>query len=437
MTSPPDNQSPHDRDESKLPNLTHKHILEQFEGKWAERLNIEQMFILIDGVLPFEACLYYQVIPLVLKGNRLSLGMVSPQDSTALEYVRRIISYLNYSLVPCPIPSKAHQAVLTAYLNHLGAQQTAIDQRQQLLSNTRLQRHTARARVEQTIDPSTQKTLILDSPDDLEEELASQRDSAQPLPPVVPPPPLPFKPTPPPASPALSHPIAQAPTSAPANVEQPPPQAPAPLIDLLPVLDIQAKYLSSPVEILAELPPAELLQELLGRVLIGGIGRLYFERQSQYGRVLWSQNGVLQSVVDRLEPTPFQGLINELKRMAHLSMLPLTQPKRIEIERLYKQTRLLLRFRFMPTPNGEEATMQVLRGAALKFYQRQQIANLERDALGIAKQLQLKINEIRDRARLEPNLLSAKLDALPALTQLLRSIESQLDALGINSDDKE
>ncbi|NJR40027.1 MAG: hypothetical protein HC781_15900 [Leptolyngbyaceae cyanobacterium CSU_1_4] len=86
--------------------------------KLGDRINLDQMFVLIDGILPFEACLYYQVLPLFVDNNQLNLGMVSPEDEAAFEYIRRIISYLNYSLVSRPITSEAHQSVLTTYLNH-------------------------------------------------------------------------------------------------------------------------------------------------------------------------------------------------------------------------------------------------------------------------------------------------------------------------------
>jgi type II secretory ATPase GspE/PulE/Tfp pilus assembly ATPase PilB-like protein len=168
--------------------------------------------------------------------------------------------------------------------------------------------------------------------------------------------------------------------------------------------------------------------------LLRGIGRLYFERHDQFGRVLWSQNGILQSVIDKLEAPIFQGIIDELKLMAHLPLIPLQKPKQTEIERLYRRNRLLLRFRFMPSEGGEEATIQVLRGAALKFYQQQQLASLERDALTIAKQLQVKVNEIRDRRSSEQGLASTELKALPMLTQLLHNIEEQLGALQVDDD---
>ena len=63
-----------DQSGSNLSELVYQRILSQFRGDWATRLNVDQMFVLIDGVLPFEACLYYQVLPLFLEGNRLHFG---------------------------------------------------------------------------------------------------------------------------------------------------------------------------------------------------------------------------------------------------------------------------------------------------------------------------------------------------------------------------
>jgi hypothetical protein len=444
-----------DRFEPKPPSSVQEIVLSQLKGDWVERLNVEQMFILIDGVLPFEACLYYQVLPLFIEGSRLNLGMVSPEDTSALDYVRRITSYLHYSLMPRSITSEALQAVLSAYLHHAGTLRSAL----QKSPSSRPVRGSARARAEQQIDRNTQPTLVVDSPEDLNQERLEDLVLPDEAPP---PPPLSFPPTQPPEAvlptdaaaieaqldPAQPEPIDREAVTlppeavtAPASIEaQPgepqsvePPSIP-PLIAPLPPLEVKAKHLSNPVEVLATLPPKDLLQELLGRVLLGGIGRLYFERQPECGRVLWSQNGVLQSVLERLEPDQFQGLINELKRVTHLPLLKIQKPKQVEIERLYQNTRLLLRFRVMLSATGEEeATLQVLRGAALKFYQQQQLASLERDALTIARQLQLKVNEIRDRARSDFGL-ARKLDTLPALNQMLRYIEEQLEDLQSHPD---
>ena len=93
------------------------------QGKSMVQADSEQMFQLIDSILPFEACLYHQVLPLSLKGTQLNLGMVNQEDSAALDYVRRILAYMNCSLVPQPISAERHQTALSAYLNHTGQHQ--------------------------------------------------------------------------------------------------------------------------------------------------------------------------------------------------------------------------------------------------------------------------------------------------------------------------
>jgi hypothetical protein len=504
----------------------YRSVLSHFPDDLAQALDLQQMFALIDGILPFEACLYYQVLPLKLEDNCLLLGMVNPEDSPAADYVRRIIAYHNYYPQPQRISSDALQASLSAYLHYTGsraaqssppASTTATDSPSAIAqkaeaANTRRHRAAPRIRSEQKLDRNTQPTLVVDSPEDLRQEFAPPRFPPIYAPSDTPPAaPAPTQPEPAPSEPVQAEPV-QAELGQPASIAEPegrspenpfepfpaldlpsediagaagletqpsdagflgedepakpslpvrpgeewsptpaiapdipletlqdylatfinveqPPQVPTQLMTPIPPLVIQLNHLSRPAETLATLPPPELLQELLGRVLIGGIGRLYFEHQSRYGRILWSQNGVLQSVIDRLDLRHFRGIIAELKQLAGLPLVPVEQPRQVEIERLYERTRLLLRFRFIPAEQGEEATLQILRGAALKFYQQQQIAALERDALRIARQLQTKLNEIRDRARLESGIVAAKLEVLPALSQIIKTIEKQVDSL--------
>jgi len=197
----------------------------------------------------------------------------------------------------------------------------------------------------------------------------------------------------------------------------------------LPVLAVEPKHLLDPIDVLAKLQPAQLLKELLGRVLAGGIGRLYFERQQTHGRILWSQDGVPQSVLENLSSDIVQGVINELKLLTRIPLMPVQKPKQVEIERIYQRHRLLLRLRVMPGDYGEEATLQVLRGAALKFYQQQQLTALSRDALVIAQELQRKVNEISARTRFYPVVTTDQSSIFPALNGVIKNIEEQLDAL--------
>ncbi|MBD1911504.1 MULTISPECIES: hypothetical protein [unclassified Leptolyngbya] len=419
MVSPSDGQEPHASGQST------RSILTYFQGDLAERIDFQQMFVLIDGVLPFEACLYYQVLPLYLEGSRLILGMVSPDDRSASDYVRRIISYHHYMVLPRQISSEALQASLTAYLNYAGQREHKVEQR------PRPESRTARSRAAQPVDHNLQPTLVVDSPDNLVDELRQEpspevkpsetpvAQEEQPLQQELPIQEVTFAAAP--LTEIVEPPSTAEPAASSSDI--------AGLAEPLPILKLNFNYLSSPVEVLGSLSPRELLQELLGRVLVGGIGRLYLERQEHYGRVLWSQNGVLKSVLDPVDLDKFRGLLSELKRFADVSLVPLKKPKQVDLERVFNGSRLLLRCRFMPSNHGEEATVQVLRGAALRFYQQQQLALLERDALGIARQLQNKLNELRDRARQESSLSGARLEIIPALAQMLKTIEEQILSL--------
>jgi len=83
----------------------------------------------------------------------------------------------------------------------------------------------------------------------------------------------------------------------------------------------------------------------------------------------------------------------------------------------------------MPGTHGEQATLQVLRGAALQFYQQQQLAHMSRDAVAIAVALQQKLHQLRNRAKLSASFHSEQYKSLMALNQILESVEQQLENL--------
>ncbi len=337
----------------------------------AATMDSDRIFQLIDTVVPFEACLYYQVLPLSLEGNLFKLGVVDAQDDSAFDYVQRILAYMNCSVTTEQIASETQRSMLSAYLLH-GSQ-------------IREPSPTQTAAVLKPKNPapaasgSEAETLL-----SVSEPSIPARDR--------------FKP-------------------ASAEVDRIPPE--------LSVLDVEALHLSSPVSVLATLPAPQLLQELLGRVLLDGIGRLFFERHQSMGRILWSQDGVLKSMLEGLDPVLFQEVIDELKRLTDMPVSPVDQPKQVEVERIYQNTHLLLRLRIMAVGGKEEATLQVLRGAALRFYQQQQLSTLSRDALQLAQELQRKVNQIRDRTRLSPS----PLEGLPALEKVVRNVDDQIEAL--------
>ena len=379
-------------------------------------MDTHQVFQLIDRILPFEACLYHQILPLSLKDQCLQIGMVTLEDTAALDYVRRILKFMNYSPEPQTITSDVHYATLSAYLHHTGsqvalpalndsalAQKSGESEQVDLLEEAIPVSDQSSGEIPEPVsfssnhstrsDQEAKATFLLDSTDEI--------DDPQDL--------------------LLSAPSISESVQLQLQLQHSKPPLPG---NALPTLEVSTDYLNSPSDHLAALPPAQLLRELLGRIFIDGIGRLYLKRQLTTGQILWSQNGVVQSVLNDLPLSSFQGVIDELKQLTHLPLTSVQQPQQVEIERLCRQNRLLLRLRVMPSRHGEEATLQILRGAALRFYQQQQIANLSRDALNIAKGLQQKMREIHDRT-----LAEAQSPDQANLTQILQIVEQQIKAL--------
>lgn len=365
---------------------------------WMSQLDAEMAFRLVDSILPFEACLYHQILPLSLEGSRLKLGMVNMDDTAALDYVRRILAYMNCSLVPQPLASDVHYAALSAYLNYADRQKKAAPATQPVARRIakKLAEHSAKRAAETPSDRPpdlhSNPTLVVDSPSELPLLAIEEKTSAS------------------------------GGTPNPTLVERPPETAPEP-----PILVVNARYLSEPPDFLATLPPDELLEELLGRVLSWGIGRLYLEHKAHYGRIVWSQSGVVQAVLEELPLETFAGVIQALKRLTQMPLLPVQKPKQVEVDRLYQEQTLLLRLRIMPSKQGgEEATLQVLRGEALRFYRQQQLVNLGQEALAIAQQLQQKMSEVQGYSRSHTVPFPDHLSILPELDRALKRINHQL-----------
>ena len=399
------------------------------------------IFSLIDRVLPFEACLYHQVLPLSLRDNQLRLGMVDLMDVSALDYLRKILAYFQYRLAPQVIPSDLHHQILSAYLKFkvnpkvkpveplepstvfgeqtdpLTGQEDAATTRANT-GNTHKERPGIVLKDEQPtisrehsigdkqglpalpIDRHTRDTLIIEAP-----QMEFDRST------IIQP-----------------H---------PSRSISPPTQVPPPLAlpgNALPPLEISRLHINASSEQLLALSPKDLLEALLGRVLADGIGRLFFEHQGHQGRILWSDSGVFQSFLDCLPLNTFNGVIAELKRLTLLPMDPVEEVVQVEIERIHEKNRLLLRLKVMPKPQigdqprseGEDATLQILRGTALRFYQQYQVSSLSRDTLTVARQLQRKVEELHRRSHLAASINSDEFAVMQEIQEVLQTVKNQL-----------
>jgi type II secretory ATPase GspE/PulE/Tfp pilus assembly ATPase PilB-like protein len=382
-------------------------MLTATQMKWEEGSDREQIFQLIDSLLSFEACLYHQILPLGLEDKNLLLGMVHPQESEALDYVDRILASINCKIVIEAIANDAHRRILSAYLNHKNTSQLDVKQPHQLTNSIANIADTPISSPDIESESNQQPILMM-----FQTQKRPHSEQRVDLPLI----------------PELDQ-LSQSQTTTFLNpVEGKNCEA----ANNLPILPTQNPELLSHIELLPTLPPKKLLEELLGRILAGGIGRLYLERQAYEGKIIWSDNGVLQSVLDKLPLSVFQGVLNELKRFASLPVTTFAEPKQVEKEYIYQNNRLLLRLRVMPGIYGEEATLQVLRGAALKFYQQQQLTRLGRDALGISQQLSFKLHQLQERLLLNPSLDSQQLEALFALNQLVKNLDKHIKILALS-----
>lgn len=476
-----------------------------------KQIDLNQIYTLIDGILPFEACLYYQILPLFIESSRLVIGIVNPDDKAASDYVKKQLSYINYSLTFRTIPSDWHRDLLSKYLSH-NAKARQRPQRQSSTSSKSRSKPKAKAksRPKPVNDIDMQATFIVDQPDEItdfipnplaaakqsdqaaeqsdqaaeqSDQEVEQSDQAGSIKPdtlektfiddpsaigddavsdnsatiAVKPIAVPVQDA---ATTTVSEPagpssiIAQpadlnAETSvAPVTESKPvlgsdeatattePSKEPSTELsndlstdDSSPLhLHIEPQYRNS-VQDLAQLSPKGMMQVLLSRALDEGIGRLYFEKRPKSGRILWSRDGVLQAILESVDAPILQGVINEFKLLMHLSLITVKKPKQVEIERSFEGERILMRFRVMPNAYGEDATLQVLRGAALRFYQQQQIDKIGRDALDAAQTLKLRLNEIRDRSRQALNSKATRSETLPAIIELLRQMETQIHTI--------
>ncbi|PSM48901.1 hypothetical protein C7Y66_12035 [Chroococcidiopsis sp. CCALA 051] len=405
------------------------------------QLNTEQIYTLIDRMLPFEACLYHQVLPVAVEGQNLILGMVNLDDTAAIEYVERIAAYLKYTLIPQALDSEDHRQLMSAYLNRSKNNDLSSDKLHSIAAG-----YPGASAAKPITDrltglsPNDKPTLILAD----ERENIVARKTSQPQTPQPTPSRLGEIKTPQSQPSAVRHSglggiksaQSQQTAAKPSGLggigtpksQQKSPANPTP--SGLSAIKVPASYSTNSVESLKTLPPKKLVRELLGRVLEKGIGRLYFERKSlQQGRIVCSQDGNLQCVLTEVPAKLFQDAIEQLKELTHMPLAPAKEAKQVEIERFYHGERVLLRLRVMPGSNGEQATLQVLRGEALEFYQQQQIDTLSRDAMAIANQLQKKLRQLQERASIDAEEHGERYQSLLALNQIIENVERQLEQL--------
>ena len=326
-------------------------------------LNREEIFKLIDSILPMQVCLSHKVLPISLRNNALILGMVKPENIWLLERVKSFLSQQHYIIHKQKITPETYQSILTAYQTY--ENERNISNAQQNESSTSIE------------NPNEKPTFIIDE-NEAKKEIEAIDQS---------------------------------------------PKANLPSLGVS--LQVKSRRPSVSLESLGSLNSQELWNELLFRVIQSGLGRLSLERHLNYGRVIWSQNGVVKDSLPKITITVFDDLIDRLKTLGDLPLITCQKSKRVEIERYYNGERLLLRLHFLPGKFGEESTIQVLRDKALAFYQERQMEILGEQALRLAQQLEKKLKQIEVLSQINP----VNLRVLPLLNAVEKKIKTHLESL--------
>ena len=429
----------------------HSHTSEQISAYTStsncSQINLKSIFWLVKSLVPLESCISYKIVPLVLVKNCLTLGMVNQQDKSALDYIHPILASRNYALKILPIEAKTYQAIIAAYLKANGAsEQNSQNQSDVEKKESQTNHQPTDSQTKKSKKFSDRSTLVIDEPQEIHKERIDRPQKTS-------------RPTQPPASerstlivnepneinkeagdrsPNSSKPTQPSVSERSTLIVDEPEQSTAPepksSQHTQPSLDttsheqaqqLKTNDISQRLASLNNITPQQLWQELLDRALEGGIGRLHLKQYQHIGRIVCTRSGVLCLSIDKVTAPYYQTIIEQLKRLAKLPPTPVVKTKKFEMERFYKQERLLLCLRLSPGQYGEEATLQVLRGKALEFYQQRQMEEMGQEALRYAQQLERKLRQINVRTRINPH----PLNPLTALQEIQIKINKQLKLL--------
>ncbi|VEP12920.1 Type II secretory pathway, ATPase PulE/Tfp pilus assembly pathway, ATPase PilB [Hyella patelloides LEGE 07179] len=430
--------------------------MSQFDSLYKMIADYEAVFNLIDSVFSLECCLHYQILPLELSDNHLVLGMVDPKDKKTIQHIQPLISSLDYSFHTQAIDAQTHQLVLAAYLKKgnpsnsssnnsiqpsklTTTSATLIDLPEEAKSNSSLNNSATLIDLPEEAKSNSSlnnSATLIDLPEEAKSN-SSLNNSAT----------LIDLPEQQEATPSAKE-LYERPTFIVNNKqekitnkeEQSQIFFSEPQINNVEVtnntsicthkkseqnihLALKANYSASPLESLINLPPESLWQELLSRIVSKGIGRLYLQQHHNYGRILCCQDGIVQSSLDKVPLALFEEIIKEIKMMAKLPLTKLKKAQKVALQRYYNHERVLLRIEFLIGKLGEEITLQVLRGQALKFYEQSQADKTLDQAIYLAQKLEKSLKKIRRCQN------SANVGDLSTLKAIMRQVEKQLNLL--------
>lgn len=97
--------------------------------------NSQEIFQLIDGVFPLDSCRHYQVLPLKIVDNDLTLGMLDPLNEESLKFVNSIARVFKYNLEIQLIDEQTFLIILASYPQNLPQSRTNGDRNQTVVDD--------------------------------------------------------------------------------------------------------------------------------------------------------------------------------------------------------------------------------------------------------------------------------------------------------------
>ena len=378
--------------------------------------NSKEIFQLIDEIFPIDSCRHYQVLPLKLVDNNLTLGMIDPLNEESLKFVNSIARVFQYNLEIQLIDEQIFHIILGNYRQNSPQSQPSGDRNQTVIDdnfnpNTALTNNSKklsdldRTVVSESIPApkSNSETPQLPKDLDLFKESNSIQSAPKPKPKKdlaatlfeIPPEFLQQKPQPRNLDdrPTI---IGEDPAKLLAQIETSNDEiaeAEAKISELINEIDDFDLEVSNK-DFLPQLLPELSWQKLLEQAFKHQTEQINLTRYSDRAKIIAIQDKLPQSTLEQVPLPIFRSLTNKIKQVAKLSD-PLTTPQKVVLERFYEQERILLRLEFVSLKPEEKIKIQILRGHTLKIYEQQQMDRVSDRALQLAKQLEKTLRRIQ------------------------------------------
>ena len=420
--------------------------------------NSKDIFQLIDQVFPVDSCRHYKVLPLKLEEKNLVLGMIDPQNEESLKFVQSIANVFQYNLSLNLIDMQTHQIVLASYPE--SSQQRIRSQSKDEYNQTVIDSNfngeaiplSSAQRKRRNLGDSA-PTIISVPKEEQSNSIVKDNSGLEDLPPdfdflkdldlTSNPSPTINKPSVDSTATLYEIPpefINQRPTN---NQDDKPTIIGVDPAELLaqsqekPETEISFgeaqisalinEAISEAGEISANYLPDLQSQlswpQLLEQAYAHHTDQIRLVRHSGFGSIETSKNNELQSGIDELPLPTFCSLIDEIKRMARLPQNTSSHPRKVVLERIHNEERILIRLEFLTEKEQQIVVVQILRGQILKVYEQKQMDRMSEQTLQLARQLEKALRKI------QVGFDSAKINNLKDLQAVQSRINHQLRLL--------